>query len=135
MEARFFESSTQFRAWLAKNHAKEKELLVGFYKVKSGKPSMSWSESVDQALCFGWIDGIRKSVDTEGYTLRATPRLLDSIRTTVHIRRTAERRRAGLIERAGRKASSRKNDSRSGIYSHENPAEECPSDRETIFAD
>lgn len=79
MEARFFESSTQFRAWLAKNLDKENELLVGFYQVKSGKPSMSWSESVDQALCFGWIDGIRKSVDTESYKIRFTPRRPDSI--------------------------------------------------------
>ncbi|MBA5245659.1 YdeI/OmpD-associated family protein [Marnyiella aurantia] len=135
MEVKFFASSTQFRAWLAKNHDKEKELLVGFYKVRSGKPSMSWSESVDQALCFGWIDGIRKSVDTESYTIRFTPRRPDSIWSAVNVRKVAELSAAGLMEPAGLKAFSKKNDSRSGIYSHEKPAEEFPTEMETIFAD
>ena len=74
MKPTFFADQKDFRKWLDKNHQKEKELLVGFYKVASKKPSMSWSESVDQALCFGWIDGIRKSIDEESYSIRFTPR-------------------------------------------------------------
>ena len=75
----FFETQLVFRKWLELNHQKEKELMVGFYKVNSGKPSMTWSESVDQALCFGWIDGIRKSIDKESYQIRFTPRRETSI--------------------------------------------------------
>lgn len=74
MKPQFFSTQSDFRTWLENNHQTETELLVGFYKVNSGKPSMSWSESVDQALCFGWIDGVRKSMDEESYTIRFTPR-------------------------------------------------------------
>ena len=63
MEPKFFSSQNEFRKWLKKNHAKESELVVGFWKVATGRPSMTWSESVDQALCFGWIDGVRKGMD------------------------------------------------------------------------
>jgi uncharacterized protein YdeI (YjbR/CyaY-like superfamily) len=70
----FFPKQDDFRNWLQENHAVEKEILVGFHKVNSGKLSMSWSESVDQALCFGWIDGVRKSMNENSYTIRFTPR-------------------------------------------------------------
>ena len=70
----FFSSQGAFRKWLEKNHTIESELIVGFYKVNSGKPSMSWSQSVDEALCFGWIDGVRRSVDEKSYCIRFTPR-------------------------------------------------------------
>lgn len=73
MKPQFFSTQSDFRTWLENNHQTETELLVGFYKVNSGKPSMSWSESVDQALCFGWIDGVRKSMDEESYTIRLLP--------------------------------------------------------------
>jgi len=74
MKATFFPDQLAFRAWLEANHHKESELLVGFYKVKSGKPSMTWSQSVDQALCFGWIDSVRRTIDAESYSIRFTPR-------------------------------------------------------------
>jgi uncharacterized protein YdeI (YjbR/CyaY-like superfamily) len=74
METMFFQSQNHFRKWLAKNHKKETEVMVGFYKVGSGKPSLTWPQSVDQALCFGWIDGIRRSIDEERYCIRFTPR-------------------------------------------------------------
>ena len=70
----FFETQEDFRKWLVSNHKTETELIVGFYKKDSGKPSMTWSQSVDQALCFGWIDGVRKSVNSESYSIRFTPR-------------------------------------------------------------
>ena len=74
MEPVFFASQDEFRRWLEENHETEKDVLVGFYKIKSGKPSMTWSESVDQALCFGWIDGVRRSLGDETYMIRFTPR-------------------------------------------------------------
>ncbi len=74
VEATYFESPAAFRAWLEQNHETETELLVGYHKVGTGKPSMTWSQSVDEALCFGWIDGVRRRVDDERYTIRFTPR-------------------------------------------------------------
>ena len=75
----FFATPAKFRSWLAKNHAKQTELIVGFWKKGSGKPSITWEESVEQALCFGWIDGVRRSIDEERYTIRFTPRRPTSI--------------------------------------------------------
>src|SRR6476620_4248716 len=74
MQPHFFKTPDDFRKWLAKNHSSAAELLVGFYKKDSGKRSITWPESVDEALCFGWIDGIRKGVDEDSYTIRFTPR-------------------------------------------------------------
>ena len=74
MEPKFFSTQENFRKWLEENHLSSAEILVGFYKVGTKKPSMTWSESVDQALCFGWIDGIRKSIDGESYQIRFTPK-------------------------------------------------------------
>ena len=87
MEPQFFSTPSDFQTWLENNHQIETELLVGFYKVSSGKPSMSWSESVDQAICFGWIDGVRRSVDNESYTIRFTPRKKDSIWSDINIKK------------------------------------------------
>lgn len=88
MKPTFFIKPADFRKWLQKNHKKEIELLVGFYKVSSGKPSITWSESVDEALCFGWIDGVHKSVDNESYTIRFTPRKIKSIWSAINIKRS-----------------------------------------------
>jgi len=82
----FFPTQTDFRQWLEENHATETELLVGFYKVGSGKPSMSWSQSVVEALCFGWIDGVRRSIDAESYSIRFTPRKAKSVWSAVNIK-------------------------------------------------
>jgi uncharacterized protein YdeI (YjbR/CyaY-like superfamily) len=83
----FFATQTEFRKWLEENHGKETELFVGYYKVGSGRQSMTWSESVDQAICFGWIDGIRKSIDDESYCIRFTPRKPKSIWSAINIKK------------------------------------------------
>lgn len=119
MKATFFRSSEGFRKWLEKNHLKEKELLVGFYKVGTGKPSMTWSESVDQALCFGWIDGIRRTIDEASYSIRFTPRKTTSIWSAINIRKMDELRKAGLMNPAGEKAFSFMSEKRNNVYSHE----------------
>ena len=100
----FFPTPAKFRAWLQKNHAKERELLVGFYKRDSGKPSMTWPESVDQALCFGWIDGVRRRIDDESYSIRFTPRKASSNWSRINIARVAELTKLGLMAEAGTKA-------------------------------
>lgn len=87
MTATFFSTQTDFRKWLEKNHKKEQELFVGYYKVSSGKLTMTWSQSVDQALCFGWIDGVRKSIDKERYCIRFTPRRSSSIWSAINIKK------------------------------------------------
>ena len=87
MKPTFFPTPADFRRWLEKNHDKASELLVGFYKKGSGRPSITWPESVDQALCFGWIDVVRKRIDDESYTIRFTPRKRGSIWSAINIRR------------------------------------------------
>jgi uncharacterized protein YdeI (YjbR/CyaY-like superfamily) len=119
MSATFFASQAEFRKWLKKHHKKERELLVGFYKVGSGKPSMSWSQSVDQALCFGWIDGVRRSIDKESYCIRFTPRRSTSIWSAINIRKVEELTASGLMMPEGEKAFDARTEVKSGIYSHE----------------
>ncbi|TDX09886.1 YdeI/OmpD-associated family protein [Flavobacterium sp. S87F.05.LMB.W.Kidney.N] len=119
MTPTFFANQSEFRKWLEKNHQKEKELLVGFYKVNSKKPSMSWSESVDQALCFGWIDGVRKSIDQDSYTIRFTPRKPSSIWSAINIQKMEDLTKVGLMTDAGLKAFSFRTESKSKIYLHE----------------
>ena len=119
MTPTFFATQDDFRKWLQKNHKKETELLVGFYKVDTDKPSMSWSQSVDQALCFGWIDGVRKSIDTESYTIRFTPRKSTSIWSAVNIKKVEELNKAGLMTTEGQKAFSLRTESKSKIYAYE----------------
>jgi uncharacterized protein YdeI (YjbR/CyaY-like superfamily) len=101
MDAIFFDSPEAFRKWLKKNHQKEKELIVGFYKVHTKQPSMTWSESVDQALCFGWIDGVRHTIDKDRYQIRFTPRRLTSIWSAVNIKKIKELTKKGLMMPAG----------------------------------
>ncbi|WP_281632934.1 YdeI/OmpD-associated family protein [Flavobacterium luteolum] len=115
----FFANQLEFRKWLERNHQKEKELLVGFYKVTSKKLSISWSESVDQALCFGWIDGVRKSIDAESYTIRFTPRKPSSIWSAINIQKIEDLTKAGLMTDAGLKAFGFRTEKKSKIYSHE----------------
>jgi len=133
LEPHFFESPTDFRKWLDKNHQTEKELLVGFYKKDSGKPSMTWPESVDQALCFGWIDGVRKSLGAESYTIRFTPRKPTSIWSNVNIKKVAELTNSKLMQPAGIAAFEKRTESKSGIYSFENEAKQLASKFEKIF--
>lgn len=101
MKPLFFPKPSDFRKWLVKNHLKEKELLVGYYKVHSNKPSITWSESVDQALCFGWIDGIRRSIDEESYCIRFTPRKPNSNWSEINIQKMAELKEKRLLKPSG----------------------------------
>ncbi len=119
MKPRFFKTADAFRAWLEKNHARADELLVGLYKRGSGKPSMTWPESVDQALCFGWIDGVRKSIDEDGYTIRFTPRRPKSIWSKVNVRQVGELTERGLMRPAGLAAFAKRTPERTGIYAAE----------------
>jgi uncharacterized protein YdeI (YjbR/CyaY-like superfamily) len=100
----FFETPAKFRAWLQKHHKTFAELWVGFYKKATGKPSVTWQEAVDEALCFGWIDGIRKSVDAESYTNRFTPRRRGSVWSAVNTRRARELIKEGRMRAAGKAA-------------------------------
>jgi len=123
MTPTYFATQLEFREWLEKNHDKQKELLVGFYKVDSGKPSLTWPESVDQALCFGWIDGIRKSIDSESYCIRFTPRKPKSIWSAINIRKVEQMNKLGLMHPEGLLAFERRNEQKSEIYSYENKPE------------
>jgi uncharacterized protein YdeI (YjbR/CyaY-like superfamily) len=119
LEPIFFASPAEFRAWLEAHHATETELMVGFYKKATGKPTMTWSESVDQALCFGWIDGVRRSLDEDRYVMRFTPRKLRSNWSKINIAKVAELTAQGLMMPAGRRAFEQREDARSGVYSFE----------------
>lgn len=119
MPPTFFATQAAFREWLEKHHKEETELLVGFYKVSSGKPSMTWSQSVDQALCFGWIDGVRRSIDIESYSIRFTPRRSSSIWSAINIKKVEELTKAGLMTLEGQKAFDLRTENKSRIYSHE----------------
>ena len=125
-----FENAPAFRAWLQRHAHEAAELLVGFHKVGTGKPCMSWSESVDQALCYGWIDGVRKRVDEDSYTIRFTPRKAGSIWSAVNIDKIEKLRRQGLMTPAGEAAFARRSEDRSRVYAHERetPAELAPGD-------
>jgi uncharacterized protein YdeI (YjbR/CyaY-like superfamily) len=115
----FFATPANFRAWFEVNHDKSRELLVGFYKKDSGKPSITWPESVQVALCFGWIDGIRKSLDETSYTIRFTPRKPTGIWSSINIKFVHELTKKGLMHPAGLKAFAARNEKKSGIYSYE----------------
>ena len=119
MNPKFFPTPSAFRKWLVANHAKANELWVGFYKKDSGKPSITWPESVDEALCFGWIDGVRKSVDTESYMIRFSPRKPTSIWSAVNIRNMDRLIKEKRVAPAGMKAYAARKEYRSGIYSYE----------------
>src|SRR4030095_4078860 len=119
MKIKYFKSSNDFRRWLEKNHATMQELWVGYYKKSSQQPSITWPESVDEALCFGWIDGIRKSVDDLRYTIRFTPRRRGSIWSAVNIKRAQELRDKALMKPPGMAAFDARKEYKSGTYSYE----------------
>jgi uncharacterized protein YdeI (YjbR/CyaY-like superfamily) len=118
-DAAFFASPEEFRRWLEEHHLSAKELLVGFHKVHTGKPSLTWPQSVDVALCYGWIDGVRRSLGGESYTIRFTPRKATSIWSNVNTRRVAELASLGLMAPAGLAAFQRRDPKRAGTYSFE----------------
>jgi uncharacterized protein YdeI (YjbR/CyaY-like superfamily) len=116
---RFFKNAAAFRTWLERYGASEKELLVGYWKVDSGRPSMSWSDSVDEALCFGWIDGIRRRIDDQSYSIRFTPRNKDSIWSAINLAKVEMLTTQGRMRPAGLEAHARRSDDRSRIYTYE----------------
>lgn len=123
MKPKFFKNETEFRKWLEKNHDTQQELFVGYYKKATGKPTITWSESVDQALCFGWIDGIRQKYNDESYTIRFTPRKPKSTWSAVNVRKVEELKKKGLMRPEGIAAYERKEESNSSIYSFEQKKE------------
>lgn len=129
----FFAAQADFREWLEENHDRQTELLVGFYKVGSKKPSMNWSQSVDEALCFGWIDGVRRSIDAESYAIRFTPRKAKSIWSAVNIAKVAELTERNLMQTAGIAAFAKRDESRSKIYAYENETAKLSVELESRF--
>ena len=114
----YFETETDFRRWLETNHQVEDELLVGFWKKGSGRPSIDWPQARDQALCFGWIDGLRKSLGDDAYTIRFTPRRKGSIWSKVNVGRYDALKAEGLVTASGVRAYE-DNKSKSGLYAYE----------------
>jgi uncharacterized protein YdeI (YjbR/CyaY-like superfamily) len=119
MELQFFKSSSEFRKWLDKNHAEVNELWVGFYKISSNIKSITYPEAVDQALCFGWIDGIKKKVDEFSYTHRFTPRKSKSIWSSTNIKRVRELTQLGLMHPSGTKVFNQRDKKKIKQYSYE----------------
>jgi len=134
MKPVFFATPAKFRDWLEKYHRKRQELWVGFYKKSSGKLSVTWPEAVDEALCFGWIDGLRINIDAASYTIRFTPRKPRSTWSAINIRRAKELQAAGLMSAAGLDAFARRSDDRSAIYSYEQrKSAHLDEDQEKLF--
>jgi len=119
VKPRFFGTPGAWRKWLAANHQKAELLWVGFWKVTCGKPSITWPQSVDEALCFGWIDGLRKGIDAESYMIRFSPRKATSKWSRVNLKRFAELDAEGLVHAAGRAARAKWDDAGEAGYSHE----------------
>ncbi|MDQ8164282.1 MAG: YdeI/OmpD-associated family protein [Gemmatimonadota bacterium] len=120
---KFFATAAAFRRWLAKHAASERVLIVGFHKVDSGLPSMTWPESVDEALCYGWIDGVRKRVDAQSYQIRFTPRRPSSIWSAINIAKAEALRTAGKMTAAGERAFAHRTDKKSVVYAYEQDSE------------
>jgi uncharacterized protein YdeI (YjbR/CyaY-like superfamily) len=119
---KFFANPKSFRRWLETNAATTPELIVGFHKVDSGRPSMTWSESVDEALCFGWIDGVRKRIDDTSYQIRFTPRKPTSIWSAINIAKFRQLQAEGRMTPAGAEAFAHRKDHKSKVYAYEQEA-------------
>jgi uncharacterized protein YdeI (YjbR/CyaY-like superfamily) len=134
VDAIFFSTSAELRAWLEKHHATESELWVGFYKKASGLRSLTWSEVVDEALCFGWIDGKVQRIDEHRYRQRLTPRKRNSNWSAVNIAKVAELREQGRMSPAGEAAFAARREDASGGYSYERRHEAAfDADQEAAF--
>ncbi|HZQ11049.1 MAG TPA: YdeI/OmpD-associated family protein [Anaerolineae bacterium] len=119
MKPTFFKSADEFRQWLAQHHAQAQELWVGFYKTKSGKGGITYQEALDQALCYGWIDAIRKSIDDTRYTIRFVPRKPKSIWSVVNTKRVGELTKLGLMQPSGLKVFEERDLKQTKKYSFE----------------
>ncbi|HET8910991.1 MAG TPA: YdeI/OmpD-associated family protein [Ktedonobacteraceae bacterium] len=133
MEATFFITPTDFRRWLEENQASTTELLLGFYKKNSNKPGITYAQALDEALCYGWIDGVRRSLDETSYTIRFTPRKASSIWSNVNIKRAEELIELGLMQPAGLKAFNKRRPDKSGIYSFETDEQQLDTGYEEQF--
>ncbi len=120
----FFKRGAEYRAWLEKNHESARELWIGYWKKSTGKPSLTWQETVDESLCFGWIDGIRKGIDTDSFKQRVTPRRPTSIWSKVNIRHVARLTEVGRMRPAGLAAF--ENRDRTKAYSYEQDRDQIP---------
>jgi uncharacterized protein YdeI (YjbR/CyaY-like superfamily) len=120
MKPKFFSSPAKFRQWLEQNHDRASELLIGFHKKSSGKKSITYAEALDEALCFGWIDGVRRSLNETSYVQRFTPRKPRSIWSLINVRHVERLQKAGRMHTAGLEAYARRDPKRTGIYSFEN---------------
>jgi uncharacterized protein YdeI (YjbR/CyaY-like superfamily) len=123
MTPKFFASKAALREWFEKHHGTDTELLVGFHRVGSGKPSITWPESVDEALCFGWIDGVRRSIDDTSYSIRFTPRKPNSTWSAINIKKVETLSAMGLMRPAGEAAFRLRQEHKSRIYSYESKPE------------
>ena len=132
MQAVYFPTEADFRSWLQANHETAPELLVGFWKKESGKPSVDWPQARDQALCFGWIDGVRKSLGDEAYTIRFTPRRKRSIWSKVNLDRFEALMAAGLMTTAGERALA-ESTGPTGVYAYERPLSELTAREQAEF--
>ena len=119
IQVEHFKSPGDFRTWLAKNHAAATELFVGFHKTTSGKKGATYAQALDEALCFGWIDGVRRSIDADSYMIRFTPRKPKSIWSLVNVRHVERLQKAGKMAEPGLKAFALREKQRIGIYSFE----------------
>lgn len=132
-EVIFFQKPSEFRDWLDQHHQTETEIYVGYYKIKSGKKGITWEESVDEAICYGWIDGIRRSIDEESYCNRFTPRRPTSNWSAVNIRKVEELTLQGRMKEAGLLAFAKRKENKSEVYSYENKPEKLDSALKTSF--
>lgn len=130
LKIKFFKTPSDLRKWFEVHLASAPELWIGYYKKDSGRASITWPESVDEALCFGWIDGIRKRIDDISYKIRFTPRKPRSTWSAVNIKRVGELVEQGLMQPAGLKAFAARQENRSGIYSYEQRSPELPAQYE-----
>ena len=120
MTPRFFRTQAAFRAWLERHHRSERELLVGFFHVGSGKPSITYPQARDEALCFGWIDGVRRNYDATTYTVRFTPRKPDSLWSAVNLGRIQELKAEGRMRPAGLRVFEARDPKKAELYSFRN---------------
>ncbi len=133
MDPLFFNTKDDLHKWFAENYETESELILGYYKTTSGLPSVSWPDSVDVALCYGWIDGVRNSIDDKAYKIRFTKRKPSSIWSAINIAKVEVLLKAGLMTPAGIAAFNKRKDSKSGIYSHENETKSLPEEMQRKF--
>ncbi len=133
MKPTFFSTPEKFRQWLEKNHERENELLVGFHKKDSGKKSITYGEALDEALCFGWIDGVRRSFDETSYTIRFTPRKPRSIWSLVNVNHVERLKKTGRMAEPGLRAYALRDPKRTGIYAFENKPREFSPEFEKKF--